>query len=155
MTDYPTREAIDAAAETIEALQDHVDRDALGGLATWHGLETVRQILIYLDFCPGLHLPEPKPEPKPQRTASEVLAEAEQYVTVGSPEHHIIIAAYGYVKSNPEWFADWHKWPSAQSALPYAAYCAGQANDEIASAALQAAAIVAQKHPRLFVGGIV
>ena len=91
--------------------------------------------------------------PQPNRPAVKVLNEAFNQSECDSPEEQILIAALRYAESNPEWFAEWHKWPSAQSALPHAAYFAGQANDELASAVLQAAAIVAQKFPDLFGAG--
>ena len=153
MTDYPTREAIDAAADTIEALQLHLERSAPGFGAAWSGLETARQILTNLDAFPGLHYPdaEPEPESEPKPTAAEVLEAAWLKADDGSANESILYAALRYADTCHEWFdgADWsqpHEALSGASVRAYHAECIpGQY-------ALIAASHVASDHPHLFGG---
>ena len=152
MTDYPTRAEIDAAANTIEWLQNCVDRGVPAWGVTWSGLETAREILTHLDAVPGvLHYPEPEPEPKP--TAAEVLFQASTRQNDNSPEGSILWAAHRYAKDHPEWFVNWHMYESAGGALGNAAFFAGgRGSDPVAQAALNAASQVAKAHPELFGG---
>lgn len=105
MTDYPTREAINAAKATLIALIQ----------------------------------------------PAEVLAAAEQRATVGSTEHHILLAAYDYATTHPEWFAaSLIDDPAAM--LQRAAWSAAEYEDQLARHTLKAAAYVALRHPDWFGG---
>ena len=150
MTDYPTREAIDAAKATLIALIQRAapQSDPTSGLA-WNVMEGAVRVLSALDAIPGLHYPDAEPEP--QRTFSEVLAAAEEHATVGSPEHHILFAAYGYVEARPEWFeASFVDHPAAM--LQRAASVATDYDDRCASHTLKAAVYIALRHPEWFGG---
>ena len=153
MTDYPTRAEIDAAAETIEALQTYVDRGVPAWGVTWSGLETAREILTQLDAVPGvLHYPEPEPEPKP--TALRVLREAhERALGRGlTAETGILGVAVTYAEDHPEWFAEWYEYKDANISLAAAAQGAASAEKFAAFDLLNAAAEVAKAHPELFDG---
>ena len=153
MTDYPTRAEIDAAAETIEALQTYVDRGVPAWGVTWSGLETAREILTQLDAVPGvLHYPEPEPEPKP--TALRVLREAhERALGRGlTAETGILGVAVTYAEAHREWFAEWHSFEWTTSALLDAANKAEAAGNGTAYLLLSAAARIAGAHLELFGG---
>jgi hypothetical protein len=152
MTDYPTRAEIDTTAETIEALQNAVDRSKAGWGVVWNGLETAREILDVLDHVPGLHYPDAEPEPQPKPTAAEVLEAAWVIADDGSANESILYAALRYAQTNPEWFKSWHGYNLPSSALIAASNEATYAGVSTAAHLLTAASCVASDHRHLFGG---
>ena len=150
MTAYPTREAIDAAAETIEALQAAIDQSVPGWGATWSGLDTAREILTHLDAFPGLHYPAAEPKP----TALQVLRAAhERALGHGlTAETGILGVVVTYAEDHPEWFAGWHEASTTTHGLSLASDVAYKTGDWVPVGLLRTAAEVASQHPHLFGG---